>query len=213
VLFQLALLLCSQFAYQILEPRDALLKLDDLLVLSLKVLIHLAVQPLDGGQGNAVGIDGGDAFVIRPQAECGMKILGHGPHVRRSAVLFEIPARDGQGGDLIEDLAHVHRGEVLFGIAVAGGIEAGGGNVAAEVNIHLLGAIPKLQLGRGARADIHFPGRVAADVHAQAGVVARIVLGDLELRRAGGGGDVKGSGGIIQADTDAASGMDQELIG
>jgi hypothetical protein len=44
-------------------------------LLLFKSLLQLLIQPLDGRQGHAGGVHGGDVFVILAQAEGGAEIL------------------------------------------------------------------------------------------------------------------------------------------
>ena len=77
------------------------------------------MQSLDRGQGDTVGINGGDVLFVLADGEGRVKILGDGSDVAGGSILgFVIPLEDGQCRDLLQNLAGVDRREVGLAGAV-----------------------------------------------------------------------------------------------
>ena len=93
-------LLLHEFLEKLFELFDTLLKGR---VIPSRVL-QLLVQPLDGRQRHAVGIHGGDVFVILAQVEGGGEILGHEAEGPRSDVGLVVPLVQRPGCHFVQDL-------------------------------------------------------------------------------------------------------------
>src|SRR5262249_23263380 len=101
------------------------------------LLDHL-VEPLDGGEGYPVGVDGGYRLVVAAQTEGGAEVLGHRPDVANPGILpDEVPGLDRNAHQLRHDFATTHAGEVRLPLGVACAVEgpAAGRQVAAGAEV------------------------------------------------------------------------------
>lgn len=94
---------------------------------------HYLMEPLDGGQGYPVSVQGSDVPLVLTQAEGGAEVLGREAHTTNRWVFGLVaPTLDGHFGQPGEYFLPLHRGEVLFGVAVGGiGPDAAVGQVGA----------------------------------------------------------------------------------
>jgi hypothetical protein len=89
-------------------------------VSSLQLIDELLVQSLDRRQGHAIGVHGGDVFVIGTRGERRVEILRHRTDVFARGILSEVPARDRKRGHFLQHVAAVDWFEVFLRVAVAG---------------------------------------------------------------------------------------------
>ena len=82
------------------------------------------VQALDGGEGNAVGIDGGNMSIVRSRAEGFMKILSHRTNVLLAWRCLEVPPSYGETDHFLQHRQWGDGLKVLLGFTVADRIEA-----------------------------------------------------------------------------------------
>ena len=107
---------------ELFEFGEVGLELADLGVFGFEFVLKFLVEALDGGEGDAGGVDGGDGAIVFADVERGVEVLGCGANVANGFVLgFVVPGGDGKGGDFVEDFAGLCGSEIFFGVAVAEG--------------------------------------------------------------------------------------------